>query len=231
MSHPALRSEQRGAVTVLTLDRPPVNALDLETMDALVHAVEHALAHHASAIVLTGREGAFSAGLDVKAIRDYGRDEQRRMVRGVNHLCRVIYGAQVPTVAAVSGHAIGGGLILALTCDQRIGADRPSVYSLPEARAGVPFPVGAMAVLRAELSPAAARRLALCDMRMDAAEAMLNGVLDRVVPPERLLDAAVEAAEQLASLPRRAFLDVKNRLRAEALDAFQVADPHLDAWI
>lgn len=231
MTNAPVTEERRGGVAIVRLDRPPVNALDLDTLNSLVAAVERAAASDASALVITGREGSFSGGVDLKAVMGYGPKEQRGMVMGINRLCEVVYSARMPTVAASSGHAVGGGLVLILCCDQRIGADRPSVYSLPEVRAGIPFPTGAWAVVRNELGPVGARRLALCDLRMNAQEALAAGVLDAVVPPDQLQDAAVAAAERLASLPEYAFQSVRAGLRAEALAVFKQPDPLAEAWL
>lgn len=206
----------RETVTLIRLDRPPVNAIDLPTMAALIDAIEGACQAGAP-IVLTGREGAFSAGIDVKAAFGYSPEQRHAMVNGVNRLCHVTYQAPVPVVAALSGHAIGGGLVLALCCDHRVGAHGPAVYSLPEARVGVPFPAGAMAVVRAELSPADARRLALGDLRYGGDEALAAGVLDELVSGADLLDRATEVAARLGALPRDTFRLVKRQLRAAAM--------------
>ena len=227
--------EARGAVTVIRLDRPPVNAMDLDTLRALAAAIERE-AHGTRPLVLAGREGALSAGIDLKAVLGYGPDEQRGMVEGINRMCQVVYGATVPVVAACTGHTIGGGLVLALCCDHRVGADRPSVYSLPEARAGVPFPAGAMAVVRAELAPATARRLALGDARLGPHQALSAGILDEVVEPEQVLERAIARAEALGELPARAFGLVKRQLRASALAARDAAvqdgeDGLLEGWL
>ena len=227
--------EARGAVTVIRLDRPPVNAMDLDTLRALSAAVEREAAG-SRPLVLAGRDGALSAGIDLKSVLGYGPTEQRGMVEGINRMCHVVYGAPVPVVAACTGHTIGGGLVLALCCDHRVGADRPSVYSLPEARAGVPFPAGAMAVVRAELAPAAARRLALGDARFGPHEALAAGILDEVVEPDQVVDRAVTRAEALGALPARAFGLVKRQLRAQALATLAAAvhdgeDGLLEGWL
>ncbi len=231
MQHPNVHPTRHGEIALIRLDRPPVNALDLGTLQALVEAVEAVLASDARALVLTGREGSFSAGLDLKAVAEYDLERQQAMAGGIHRLCAAVYGAPIPTVAAISGHAIGGGLVLALACDQRLGAARPSIYSLPEARAGIPFPPGAMAVVRSELGPVTARRLALGDQRLDPEEALAAGLLDRIVQPESLLEVALETATRLSSIPSRAFVDTKRRLRAEALALLERSQVMDEAWL
>ncbi len=223
------------SVTVIRLDRGPVNAIDLGTLDALVAAIGQGVTRGVP-LVLTGRDGAFSAGIDVKEAFGYSAEQRAAMVTGVNRLCHVAYGAAVPVVAAVSGHAIGGGLVLVLCCDHRVGSTRSSVYALPEARAGVPFPAGAMAVVRAELSPATARRLALGDLRYNPDQALAAGILDELASPDDLLDRAVEAARRLAQLPSDTFRLVKHQLRAATLADLAASvsegpDPLVQGWL
>ena len=232
---PAVTVTALDDLTLIRLDRPPVNAIDLDTLDALATALEEA-GERPGAIVLTGRPGAFSAGIDVRAAAAYSPEQRHAMVVGVNRLCLAAYRAPVPVVAAVSGHAIGGGLVLALCCDHRVGVEGAGVYALPEARAGVPFPAGAMAVVRAELDPATARRLALGDRRYTPEEALSAGILDELVPMHRVLAAAQEAAERLAALPSDTYRVVKHQLRASALAALEAAvaegaDPLVEAWM
>jgi enoyl-CoA hydratase len=231
MTHPSVTVERRGAISLVRLDRAPVNAMDLDTLNALVAAVEGVAARGEGAMVLAGRPGSFSAGLDLKALPTYGPEQQRGMVTGVNRLCRAIYSAPMPTLAALSGHAIGGGMVMALACDARLGAEVPAIYSLPEVRAGVPFPAGALAVVRAELGPTLARRMVLCDLRLSPADALAAGVIDAIHPPDQLLDAALETAARLASLSGRALRTAKQQLRAATLATFDQPDPLVESWL
>lgn len=219
---PAVTVTSTADLTVVRLDRPPVNAIDLPTLDALIEALDGAC-QGPGAVVITGRDGAFSAGIDVKAAFGYSPEQRHAMVVGVNRLCQVTYRASAPVVAAVGGHAIGGGLVLALCCDHRVGARGLGVFALPEARAGVPFPAGAMAVVQAELDPATARRLALGDQRLGPEEALRAGLVDELVAPESVLERAVEVARGLAALPADTFRVVKHQLRAATLARLETA--------
>jgi enoyl-CoA hydratase len=225
-----VRIEERGEVAVVRIDRPPANALDPELLYEGYQAVEQLAGAAPGAVVLTGRDGFFSAGVDLKLVPTLDEDGQRTMVAGINRLFSAWYGFPRPVVCAVNGHAIAGGLILALCGDYRVGATEGKL-GLTEARAGVPYPVAAMAVVRAELSPPAARRLMLLADLVDPPAALELGALDEVAPAERVLPRALEVAGELATLPAQAYELVKRQLRGPTIDAIRSdEDPLLGSW-
>ena len=223
----------RDGVAVLAADRPPVNAMNLELLDELVTTVEQLAADVPAALVLAGRPGAFSAGLDLKAVPAYEPDEQRRMVEGINRMALGVYGLPCPVVCAITGHAIAGGFVLAVCGDHRV-ASSEGRYGLTEVKVGVPYPQGAIGVVRAELTPAAARILVLGNRLVDADECLRLGAFDEVVEPDSVVDRAVEVARELAELPADVYALTKAELRADTLDALRTAaaaDPLLQTWV
>ena len=111
-------------IEVLTLNRPPANAIDLELMEEIGDAFAAIAADDSvRAAVLTGGGRAFSAGLDLKAVPQYGRAEQQRLLNALNRSITLAYDCPVPLIGAINGHAIAGGLVLALCCDWRIVSD------------------------------------------------------------------------------------------------------------
>ena len=142
---------------------------------------------------------AFSAGLNLKTTPALDRLGQRRLVDALNDGFGTLYGWPKPLVAAVSGHAIAGGLILALCADWRIVADVPMQISLAEVRVGVTYPVAPLAIARSELAPSAARRLILLGKTVDAAMAEALAIVDERVPAEVLLARAIAQAERHAT--------------------------------
>jgi enoyl-CoA hydratase len=232
-----VRIEFDDGIAVFTLERPPVNAIDLQ----LVREADDALMRleaspDARAVVITGAGSCFSAGLDLKRIPRYDPDEQRQMVQGLNRMLGRLYGIGIPAVAAVNGHAIAGGLVLALACDHRVGAEASAQFGLSEARAGIPFPAVALAVVRAELTPAAARSLMLGARNLAADEALARGILDELQPADRVLPRAREIASGLAAAPSETYARIKRQLRAPVLA--QIAevvesgrDPVVEDWI
>jgi enoyl-CoA hydratase/carnithine racemase len=225
-----LRIEEHGELAVVRIDRPPANALDPELLYEGHQAVEELAGAAPGAVVLTGCDGFFSAGVDLKLVPTLDEEGQRTMVAGINRLFSAWYGFPRPVVCAVNGHAIAGGLILALCGDYRVGA-ADGKLGLTEARAGVPYPVAAMAVVRAELSPPAARRLVVLADLVDPPAALDLGALDEVAPAERVLPRALEVAGELATLPAQAYELVKRQLRGPTIDAIRSGeDPLLSSW-
>ncbi|MEA2423302.1 MAG: enoyl-CoA hydratase, partial [Thermoleophilaceae bacterium] len=134
--------EEAGEVAVVRIDRPPANALDIDLLQE-GDEVRQRLAREApAAVVITGRERFFSAGMDLKAAPGLSAGEQRHTVDGINRLFTGWYAFPRPVVAAVNGHAIAGGLILALCADRRVGATEGKL-GLTELRAGLAYPVAA----------------------------------------------------------------------------------------
>ena len=98
-------------------------------------------------MILTGHGSVFSAGLDLKEIPRYDGAQQNRMLARLNKVIHRLYAMPIPVVAAVNGHAIAGGLVLALACDWRVAAETGALFGLTEIRVGVPYPVSAGAVV------------------------------------------------------------------------------------
>lgn len=228
--------EDRDGVALVRIDRPPANAMDLELLAEGHGVLEELSDGEPRAVVLTGREGFFSAGVDLKLAPTLDTGGQREMVEGINRIFAGWYGLPCPVVCAVNGHAIAGGLILALCGDYRLGVDADARFGLTELKAGVPYPAVALAVVQAELAPAAARVLALRANLVGPQEAQRLGVLDELAPASELLDRALELARELGALPPAAYATVKRQLRGRALDWIEERlqredDPMLERWI
>jgi enoyl-CoA hydratase/carnithine racemase len=212
------------------IDRPPANAMDPELLGEGERVARSLAEDPPAAVVLTGREGFFSAGADLKLAPTLDADGQRAMVEGINAIFAAWYGFPGPVVCAVNGHAIAGGLILALCGDYRVGSSEGK-YGLTELKAGLPYPAAALAVVRAELTAAGARRLALGADLVDAKEALEAGAFDEVCAPDDVLHRATEVARRLAALPPEAYRRVKDQLRGPVLTAALAGpDPLLAGW-
>jgi enoyl-CoA hydratase len=227
--------EQRDGVAVVRIDRPPANAMDLSLLEEGHRVLEELTAGPSGPVVLAGREGVFSAGMDLKVVPTLTAEEQPALVTGINRLFASWYSLPRPVVAAVTGHAIAGGLILALCADRRVGTRGHGQYGLTELKAGIPYPAVAMAVVKAELEPVVARDLVLRARLLDAEEAAGLGVLDELVDGDPL-PRALALAEELAQLPAETYGRVKHQLRAETIAATKEiiasgSDPLLGGWL
>jgi enoyl-CoA hydratase len=220
-------------IVVMTVDRPPANAMDVALLRDLVAAIGQVASDLPRALVLAGREGFFSAGADLKAVPGYGPEDQREMVQSINAMALGAYELPCPVVGAITGHAIAGGLVLALCADIRI-ASSVGRYGLTEVKVGVPYPQAAIGVVAAELPPHAARLLALGNDLIDAAECRRLGVFDEVVEPHEVVSRARELARGLAAFPRDVYTRTKRDLRGETtarMRAAAVEDPLLAQWV
>lgn len=200
MEAPLVKIEIRGRVGLLTLNRPKaLNALNNEVMDVLAQAMRDFDADdNIGAMVLTGNEKAFAAGADIAAMQGWSyMDVYKQDYLGGNweSLKRI----RKPIIAAVAGYALGGGCELAMICDFIIAAENAR-FGQPEIKLGVIPGYGGTQRLPRAISKAKAMDLILTARMMDADEAERAGLVSRVVPAERLLDEALEAATVIASM-------------------------------
>ena len=232
MSQVTITRGDDGVVTVMA-DRPPANAMDVTFLRDVVAAIEEVAADPPPAVVLAGRPGFFSAGADLKAIPGYGPEEQRASVEGINAMALGVYALPCPVVGAITGHAIAGGLVLAVCTDLRV-ASSEGKYGLTEVRVGVPYPQGAIGVVNAELPPPTVRRLAFGNELHDAQTCLRLGVFDEVVEPAAVLPRAQEIARDLAALRADVYARTKHDLRGATIERLRTAaanDPLLARWV
>src|SRR5580692_2456688 len=178
-----LETEDRSGVTVLRLQHGKVNALDTELLRAITATMRDL--DPAAAAVITGHGTAFSAGVDLKRIVDGGQAYVREFLPALTETFLAVFGHPGPVVAAVNGHAIAGGCVLAAACDLRLMSG--GRIGLAELRVGVAFPSVPLEVMRHALGPAT-RRLVLGAELLPPREALAIGLIDRVTEPEALLD-------------------------------------------
>jgi len=215
-------------IAVLTLARPPVNALDAELCTAVAEGLRGPRAEGVRAVVLTGAGRAFSAGVDLRSVVDGGAEYPRRLLPALTDMFRTAFTLPVPLVAAVNGHAIAGGCVLAACADVVLMSE--GRIGLPEVRVGVPFPRSAVEVVRHAVGDGGAGRLMLGGETVSAAEAVAVGLVDRVIAADELQSAALAAAAELADrMPADTFAHTKAQLRRDAvarMDAHADEDAH-----
>lgn len=196
-----VRFHTDGAVGVITLDRPPVNAINADLVADLGEAIDAAAAPTVRAVVVTG-DPHFAAGADIKGFKadlDAGLNPGR-LAEGLSHVLSGLEALPKPVIAAVRGFAIGGGLELALACDFRFLAEDARVGQ-GEVALGI-FPgAGGTQRLPRLIGVGPARDLVYSGRQVGADEALTLGLADAVHPTDELLDAAMEAATRYAAGP------------------------------
>jgi len=209
--------DREGGVRLLTLDRPPANALDERLLADLAAALAAAAADAAvRAVVLTGAGAFFSGGFDLSAPR---RDETAaRRLRALYRDAHLrLFTLPKPTVAMVAGHAIAGGLVLVLACDYRLGLGADYRIGLNEVAIGASYPKVAFEIVRLRLTHARAGELLLGAALYPATEAVRLGVVDELLPADRLETTVLRRAARLGAFPREAYAHTKAALVAEAV--------------
>lgn len=199
-------------VATITFDRPPMNALSLqlqrEIADACVEADER---DDVGAIVLSGSEKVFAAGADVKEMADLDYQAMLVKSRALQRSFTAVAQLAKPTIAAITGYALGGGLELALCCDLRVAADNVKVGQ-PEILLGIIPGAGGTQRLTRLIGPAHAKDLIFSGRFVDADEAKALGIVNRVVPAADVLTEAKTWAAQLAAGPALALAAAKRAI-------------------
>jgi enoyl-CoA hydratase len=206
-----IETEDRSGITVLRLRHGKVNALDIELLKAITAAMTGL--DPAAAVVLTGHGSTFSAGVDLKRIADGGEAYVRQFLPALTEMFLAVFEHQGPTVAAVNGHAIAGGCVLAAACDVRLMSG--GRIGLAELTVGVPFPTAAIEIMRHAVGPAAGN-LVLTARSLNPAQAQSIGLIHDVEDPEALLDKAVALAQSMARVPGQVYALTKRQLQQPA---------------
>ena len=231
----AVVAEDRDDVRLVTIDRPPVNALDVDTLHELADVLEVSAGDDGvGAVVLTGAGKVMSAGADLikvlagdDAYIDAGIDALTRAFRSVFTFLK-------PIVAAVNGHALAGGAVLVCGCDHRVmGAGAGRIGAI-ELSAGVPFPAWALQLVRHRVHSGNLEEVVLFGRSYDPEGALRCGLIDEVVNEGETMEIAFDRARELAQIPGSSFALTKRSLRAPAVADAESLAAHDDeikaAW-
>jgi enoyl-CoA hydratase/carnithine racemase len=235
-----LETIRHDAIVELRLARPPVNAFDTDLSRELRIAID-AAAKDAHGVLISGRPGMFSGGLDVAAVLQL--DQAGRLGelwREYSELCRTIAASPIPVVAAITGHAPAGGAVLATFCDYRVmarSADlvKPFRIGLNEVQVGLIVPPEIQTGLRRLVGAYRAERLMVAGAMPDSEEALRIGFVDELTEPENVVARALAWLRALLALPARAMSGTRAIARADLVAAFdsaraQNADDFVRGW-
>ncbi len=207
-----VRLEVEDGVGTIRLDRPPMNALSAQVQEEIrAAATEAAERADVRVVVVYGGPKVFAAGADVKEMAGWGYQQMVDRSVGLQGAFTAVARIPKPTIAAVTGYALGGGCELALCCDLRIAGDNARLGQ-PEILLGIIPGAGGTQRLPRLVGPSRAKELIFTGRFVDAEEALRIGLVDRVVAPDEVYEAALELARQLARGPAYALRAAKESI-------------------
>lgn len=219
-----LKITDHGPVREIQLDRPPVNALDPALVAELTEALKTA-AGEAGAVVLSGREGMFSAGLDVPTLLTLDESAMSDFWGAFSGLLETVARMPIPTVAAITGHSPAGGAVISLFCDTRIMADGKYKIGLNETQVGLMLPSFIHQALVRLVGAHRAERLIVSGALVSPTQAQALGLVDEVVEdPAGVVEAALAWCNAHLSLPPRAMATNRRTMRASLTRLFDEQD-------
>lgn len=208
----------------IRLDRAPVNALNPALVRALAERIAQCTAKGARALILSGRPGLFSAGLDVPELLALDPSGMRDFWGDFFGLLEQVAASPVPIVAALSGHSPAGGTVIALFADYRIQAEGEFRLGLNEVQVGLVVPPVIHQALARLIGPYAAERHLVAGEMIPAAKALEIGLIDEIVPATEVVERAVGWCRRHLALPQRAMQATRALCRADVVDSFKAAE-------
>src|SRR6266446_3211274 len=193
--------ERIGEAVVLRMRAGKANAIGPAWLGRMETLLEEVAAARPRALVVTGYEGFFSAGLDLPALDALNSEEMGTFIAGFSRVMLRIFELPLPVVAAVNGHAIAGGCVLALQADVRVGARADFRMGLNEVQLGIGLPAVVLETLRAQVPAPSLLPIALEGRLFAPEEALAVGLLHELASPDRFEQRAVARALELGALP------------------------------
>jgi enoyl-CoA hydratase/carnithine racemase len=208
-------------IAVLTMKHGKANALDSEFCEALAAQFTELRHSDAKAVVLTGQGRMFSAGVDLKRLSDGGPDYARAFLPSLHKLYDAAFFHPKPVVAAINGHAIAGGCVLAACADRRIMARDAGRIGVTELLVGVPFPALAFEIVRFAVPERFLAEVTYSGATYEPEAALDRGWIDEVAEPEDLMEDALAVAQEIAELSPPAFALTKAQIRQGVIERME----------
>ena len=215
-------------IAVVTLAHGKASALDIELCEALTRCFEELRAPEIRAVVLTGQGRIFSAGVDLVRLSSGGTDYVRKFLPVMNRAFDAVFFLPKPLVAALNGHAIAGGCVLACCADRRLMARGGGRIGVTELLVGVPFPALAFEIVRAAVPSRHFAEFTLGGATYEADDALARGWVDEIVEADALMENAMAAARRLAALPTFAFAQTKTQMRQPVVERLERSGAAID---
>ena len=214
-------------LATLTLENGPLNTLDGDFLKEITTTINEIDGKDVDALIVTGKGPAFSAGADLQRVLEGGREYIEESVTALSDAFGALFTFRRPMVAAINGHAIAGGCIIACTADHRIMARDSGVMGITELRVGVPFPVYALEIMRFAAAPHL-QELVYFARNYPPDKALDMGLIDEIVEPDELLAHAARRARKLAAIPRDSFGMMKKLIRRPTVERVNAYAPEHD---
>jgi Delta3-Delta2-enoyl-CoA isomerase len=219
---------EHGEIRELRLNRPPVNALNTELLEALRIGIQSAERDGKRALILSGTPGRFSGGLDVPLLLTLERSAIPTLWRALYLAMQAIAASPIPVVAAITGHAPAGGTVLAMFCDWRVMAEGEYKIGLNEVAVGIPLPPVILGGLRRLVGPRKAEWLGASGALISPAEALANGLIDEVAPVEQVVERGRDWCSRMLALPREAMTSTRRAARQDLVALFDNLESELE---
>ena len=221
-----LTVEQRGPVRIVTMDDGKANAFSLGVINDLRGLLREAEADDETrSLVIAGREGRFSGGFDLSAMRAGDVDAVVELVAAGGALVADLYASPLTVVAAATGHAVAAGALVLLGCDHRVGVDGPVKIGLNEVAIGMVLPPWALIIARDRLSKRYFHSSTTNARLFDGRTAVDAGFLDEVVAAESVVERAIEKATELSALVPAAYARTVEVVRGPVIVEMRAVDP------
>jgi enoyl-CoA hydratase/carnithine racemase len=203
--------ERHGNVAVLRLNNGVTNPIDLDFVNLISDVLLDVKKDEkvTSLVLASGNDKFFSIGFNIPELYDLERKDFGTFYRAFNKLSLDIYTFPKPTIAALTGHAIAGGCVLAICCDHRIIADGRKLMGVNEVKLGVPVPYPAYVMLEQLVGPRNAYKISSTGDFFEPEKALELGMVDNVLPVNEVMKAALEKVGSLGAMPRNAFEVIK----------------------
>jgi len=215
-----LKTKTEDHILHILLDRGKSNAIDIQVVDELIAVIEEAEGNPSvEGLILSGKEGFFSSGLDLITLYQYDEDQMRNFWTRFMQLLQKLTSFPKPAVSAITGHSPAGGCVIAICCDYRIMAEGEYIIGLNEAAVGLVVPESIFQLYSFWLGQGNAYRALMEGKLFSPQEALKVGLVDEVVPFDRIQNAALRKIKSVTQFERNAWSTTKSNFRRSLVDA------------
>ena len=226
-----IEKSESGGIVVLKFAHGKANTMDIEFCQAVINAFKELWSAPAKAVVLTGQGNIFSAGVELVRTSDGGPAYVRKFLPALNAMFDAVFHFPKPVVAAINGHAIAGGCVLACCADRRLMAQGNGRIGVTELLVGLPFPALAFEVMRSvTLSRYFPQAIYTGETILPEVGAE-RGWIDEVVAPTDLMDRAMAVAQTLAALPATTFAMTKRQMHLPVIERMELVGDEIDGAV